>query len=294
LAATIPSRDRIRSHKIRQTEGLCTTTGNQEATSFHLKIELLKTKPENIMPSPRSSFHRQISLDQVNHPRRYSTDDEQIQLAYEIDEAVASITAPFKTKFEPSHMRQLALVAHNHMKPAMKEFIGTYSEILQKFRITGTQTTMRAMSMMHTLKAALETGSRGMIPSFFETLESPAVGEYKRQQDLALAAAVSGKPNAMPIMALDQSARFPSDGIEDVESDGDNDDDDYYEDEAYDVAQAIRIPSRSSGTASLGSRASYLSGVKLPDKKKNKMRKRIVKGLQKSLRRLNSSNSNTD
>ena len=120
------------------------------------------------------------------------------------------------------------------------------------------------------------------------------MGEYKRQQDLALAAAVSGKPNAMPIMALDQSARFPSDGIEDVESDGDNDDDDYDEDEAYDVAQAIRIPSRSSGNASIGSRASYLSGVKLPDKKKNKMRKRIVKGLQKSLRRLNSSNSNTD
>ncbi len=40
-------------------------------------------------------------------------------------------------------MLQLALVAHNHMKPAMKEFIQTYSEVLNKFCITGTQTKMR-------------------------------------------------------------------------------------------------------------------------------------------------------
>ena len=49
-----------------------------------------------------------------------------------------------------------------------------------------------AMSMMYTLKGALEGGSRGLIPSFFETLESPAVAEYKAQQELALARAVMG------------------------------------------------------------------------------------------------------
>ena len=49
---------------------------------------------------------------------------------------------PFKSAFEPREMRQLALVAHNHMKPAMKVFIETHAEILKKFRITGTNTTM--------------------------------------------------------------------------------------------------------------------------------------------------------
>ncbi len=173
-------------------------------------------------------------------------------------------------------MRQLALVAHNHMKPAMKQFIETYSEILKKFRITGTQTTMKmcksmwgeddpsihygltctsgplggdaqiaalmcmedlggmiffvdplsahphqadidslqrlancgniivccnptsASSMMHTLRAALSKGSRGMIPSFFETLESPAVEEYKHQQAVALANVIKGNSPSAP------------------------------------------------------------------------------------------------
>ena len=53
-----------------------------------------------------------------------------------------------------------------------------------------------AMSMMHTLQCALEKGSRGMIPSFFRTLESPAVAEYKAQQELTLMAAVNGKTPA--------------------------------------------------------------------------------------------------
>merc|ERR1719420_1786641 len=49
---------------------------------------------------------------------------------------------PFKSHFKPIDMRQLALVAHNHMKPAMKLFIESHAEILKKFRITGTNTTM--------------------------------------------------------------------------------------------------------------------------------------------------------
>eukprot|EP00585_Thalassiosira_rotula_P010092 CAMPEP_0196137406 /NCGR_PEP_ID=MMETSP0910-20130528/5398_1 /TAXON_ID=49265 /ORGANISM="Thalassiosira rotula, Strain GSO102" /LENGTH=312 /DNA_ID=CAMNT_0041397855 /DNA_START=553 /DNA_END=1491 /DNA_ORIENTATION=- len=183
------------------------------------------------------------------------------------------VTAPFDSKFKPREMRQLALVAHNHMKPAMKEFIQTFSEILKKFRITGTQTTMRmcktlwgednpdieygltctsgplggdaqiaalmcvedlggmiffvdplsahphqadidsllrlancgnvfvctnptsAMSMMHTLRRSLEDGCSAAIPSFFKTLESPAVVEYKHQQELALSKVVSGESN---------------------------------------------------------------------------------------------------
>lgn len=48
----------------------------------------------------------------------------------------------FESKFEPHEMRCLALVAHNHMKPAMKDFVNTHKEILRKFRLTGTNTTM--------------------------------------------------------------------------------------------------------------------------------------------------------
>jgi len=229
---------------------------------------------------------------------RASTLQEQFDLAVDIDKVTDEVTAPFESKFAPSEMRQLALVAHNHMKPAMKEFIQTYSEVLNKFRITGTQTTMRmcktlwgednpdieygltctsgplggdaqiaalmcvedlgaliffvdplsahphqadidslirltncgnvivcanptsAMSMMHTLKCALEKGSRGMIPSFFETLESPAVAEYKRQQEMALASAVAGKPVDKPVQDLAEISEDSSD---------DEDDDDGYE-----------------------------------------------------------------
>lgn len=44
-------------------------------------------------------------------------------LASEIDAAAEYFAMPFDAKFKPGEIRQLALVAHNHMKPAMKEFI---------------------------------------------------------------------------------------------------------------------------------------------------------------------------
>ena len=48
----------------------------------------------------------------------------------------------FQGGFRPEEMRCLALVAHNHMKPAMKAFVQDRREILKKFRLTGTNTTM--------------------------------------------------------------------------------------------------------------------------------------------------------
>ena len=59
-----------------------------------------------------------------------------------LDEYQNEMQRPFESHFKPTEMRQLALVAHNHMKPAMKLFIETHAEILKKFRITGTNTTM--------------------------------------------------------------------------------------------------------------------------------------------------------
>jgi len=238
------------------------------------------------MAARRTSFRGQMTMDD-QRGRRASllmadSDIEKAQLQLEIGDIADDVTTPFTSKFAPSDMRQLALLAHNHMKPTMKQFIETYSEVLKKFRITGTNTTMRmcktcwgednpeieyglacssgplggdaqiaalmcmedlgaliffvdplsahphqadidsllrlsnvgnvivcpnptsAMSMMHSLKGALEKGSRGMIPSFFQTLESPAVAEYKLQQELALAAAVNAgkRPTLMPGISM--------------------------------------------------------------------------------------------
>jgi len=222
------------------------------------------------MASHRPSFVAQVEQQRRKSARRTSTLQDRLSIAQQVGSETDEVTAPFYSKFEPTEMRQLALVAHNHMKPAMKQFIETYSEILKKFRITGTQTTMKmcksmwgeddpsihygltctsgplggdaqiaalmcmedlggiiffvdplsahphqadidslirlancgniilcpnpasASSMMHTLRCALIKGSRGMIPSFFETLESPAVEEYKHQQAVALANVIRG------------------------------------------------------------------------------------------------------
>ena len=62
------------------------------------------------MPS-RNSFRGQIGMVEKRSDRE--------SIASEIDSATDDITLPFQSKFVPSDMRQLALVAHNHMKPAM-------------------------------------------------------------------------------------------------------------------------------------------------------------------------------
>ena len=49
---------------------------------------------------------------------------------------------PFKSQIRTEDMRCLALVAHNHMKPAMRQFVLDHKNILKKFRLTGTNTTM--------------------------------------------------------------------------------------------------------------------------------------------------------
>merc|ERR1712187_943885 len=45
----------------------------------------------------------------------------------------------------PNEMRMLALVAHNHMKPAMKAFAIAHRRILRNFRLCGTETTLKVL-----------------------------------------------------------------------------------------------------------------------------------------------------
>lgn len=198
-----------------------------------------------------------------------------------IEDYNIKLNTPFVSHFKANEMRQLALVAHNHMKPAMRRFVESHSEILKKFRITGTNTTMKlckelfagdpdvkygntftsgplggdaqlaalmvmedvggviffvdpltahphqadidslirltnvnnimlvtnpatGTSMMYLLKCALENKRKEMMPSFFYTLESPAVEDYKKQQKAALQAVVQGQPVRASLPPVDR------------------------------------------------------------------------------------------
>ena len=181
--------------------------------------------------------------------------------------------------YKPREMRCLALLAHNHMKPAMAEFIMANKNLLKKFRLTGTKTTMSLLRSVysndlsvvygptcssgplggdaelvalmctgqlggvmffvdpmsahphaadiacltrqaivhnmlfmnnpvsanagaHVLRLALVKGKSELIPSFFKTLESPSVHEYKVQQEALLNA------GSVPSMDASMHPRF--------------------------------------------------------------------------------------
>ena len=165
----------------------------------------------------------------------------------------------FKSSFTPDEMRCIALIAHNNMKPAMKDFVLRRQELLKKFRLTGTNTTMSmirsvfgdnkdvaygptftsgplggdaevcalmckedigcvmffmdpldphphqcdidtvvrlanvhnilmttnptsAYALCNILEHALQEGKKDIIPSFFRTLETPGLVNYKKRQ----------------------------------------------------------------------------------------------------------------
>lgn len=52
------------------------------------------------------------------------------------------IDPEFDSVFRPEDMRMLALVSHNNMKHSMKQFVKANMNVLKKFRLTGTNTTM--------------------------------------------------------------------------------------------------------------------------------------------------------
>ena len=48
----------------------------------------------------------------------------------------------FKSAYSPQQLNILALVSHNEMKPTMKQFVVANKNVLKKFRLTGTKSTM--------------------------------------------------------------------------------------------------------------------------------------------------------
>lgn len=303
-------------------------------------LEYSGTNLDNVV-----SIRQQMGVRKRQSIRMPQTFEQSIELATEVQSTLDRYTSPFESKIAPSDMRQLALVAHNHMKPAMKEFIQTYSEVLKKFRITGTNTTMRmckslwgennpdveyglsctsgplggdaqiaalmvmedlggiiffvdplsahphqadidslirlancgnvilcinpssAMSMMSTFRCALEKGNRGMIPSFFQTLESPAVAEYKLQQELALTKAI----NANTKRAEEE---------EDKKEDAVNDEELEEEDDVAPLPTSIITSGRRASRVTLN-----LVGIKTePEKKQRRMFGKLTKGFSKRIK----------
>ena len=91
------------------------------------------------------SFSRNFLFDKVVQNKDLVEEDTQsdagsISGAAEVN--VLRIFDSFQSAFRPEEMRCLALVAHNNMKPAMKAFVQSRQEVLKKFRLTGTSTTM--------------------------------------------------------------------------------------------------------------------------------------------------------
>jgi methylglyoxal synthase len=60
--------------------------------------------------------------------------------------------------FGPHEMRCLALVAHNHMKPAMIAFVEKHQAVLKRFRLTGTSTTMKFLKKLFGDDPSVEYG----------------------------------------------------------------------------------------------------------------------------------------
>ena len=123
------------------------------------------------------------------------------------------------------------------------------------------------------------------IPSFFETLESPSVEEYKRNQELALAAAVAGRSPERPMLQADPSAYFPDK----------DDDEDEEEDDAEEILEMLQsqvdrfqagepqsqVRFQAGEPPKRVNRASTLSGISKLKKKKGMMKK-----IGKSIRKL--------
>ena len=58
------------------------------------------------------------------------------------------IDPEFDSVFRPQDMRLLALVSHNNMKHSMKQFVMANKNVLKKFRLTGTNTTLTMLKVV--------------------------------------------------------------------------------------------------------------------------------------------------
>jgi len=96
---------------------------------------------------------RASSLDRKQSERQFSVSD---YSSYDHENNMDDVE--FESAFAPEDMRCLALVAHNHMKPAMREFVEKNKNVLKKFRLTGTNTTMTMLTEVFADDPAVKYG----------------------------------------------------------------------------------------------------------------------------------------
>ena len=73
-------------------------------------------------------------------------DFDPIRVAADVAKEQNLLDPDFKAAFPPSDMRCLALVSHNGMKKTMREFVVANKNLLKKFRLTGTNSTMTMLN----------------------------------------------------------------------------------------------------------------------------------------------------
>ena len=247
---------------------------SREATTPNIRqssIKRVSDSTRSVLAFTNDAFDR-IEAEASRHPRRakliFGADNQQsLKSLFSVEKSHRSEKSEVGTStLGPSDMRSLALIAHNHMKPAMRMFVEEHAETLKRFRVTGTASTMAmlrtvfgeddevvygavcssgplggdaqiaalmcledigavifftdplsahphqadvdslirlinvhnvlhatnptsAEGLMHLLKTAVERNEPERIPSFFFTIQSPAVPEYQAQQAAVIQAA---------------------------------------------------------------------------------------------------------
>ena len=109
---------------------------NAKATAKQSGNKALKSSMKSSVVAKQLAKSRALlNIDESDSDSDSDSDSEDEVEEIDIDEN-------FESAFKPEEMRCFALVAHNHMKPAMKRFVLTHKNLLKKFRLTGTNTTM--------------------------------------------------------------------------------------------------------------------------------------------------------
>ena len=98
----------------------------------------------------------------------------------------SEVDEDFKIAFDPSQMRLLALVSHDKMKPTMQAFVQNNKNVLKKFRLTGTKTTMEILKRVfgnHNSMIFGPTYSSGPLGGDAELVALMCAGELGGFQD---------------------------------------------------------------------------------------------------------------
>lgn len=110
------------------------------ASKLHAAVTKSKTDGQDLLNQISSKIHPFRNLLCV---QRHGADANLFVEKSDMSGAsMNSMDEDFAPAFAPSEMRCLALVSHNEMKATMKEFVIANKNVLKKFRLTGTNSTM--------------------------------------------------------------------------------------------------------------------------------------------------------